>query len=685
MSNSTSKIGPLYEFMRAQVSFFMNEKVKTKSKAQLIAGIFAFILGYIGYFRILTPADFVGHFEVLYQTLALLAVRMPKVYPQLPIELQIARFALPAVMAWLTIGVYLDYLRRPLRHYAATKLDDHVVLFGLGERVQATAKQARLAGSNVLVVTNQPTDSVIQSLEKSGIIVVVGDLECEKTLVLAGVSRASQILVATENDLLNLKIAVAIRKQATDVRSPNKTPILLTTECFKPDLWAILEGAFQSMRDECVEYRLLSPEANVARELLPKLIPLLGTPDQPGAILIAGFSNVALSIFSHVLRNAPPGADIAIASSNANHSKDAFFRSCPAYENISGLTFFDADILEKPTLELQDWLLKHQAPVVVIDIGSEEINLRTALALRRFANIKALPTGHVFVRQQGSGIALEALALIEGEPIDLSRIYQFGSLHDECRPQIVFMDELDMLAKIVHEDYRQNADGGESAQPWGKLRETYRQASRYQADHLDAKLQAIGVSRLPLKKGEGHTELNSNEIERLAELEHYRWCVERWLDGWRFGPTKDSIEKTHPMLVHYNELSEEVKEFDRRAVRNVPHLAKILGTCLKKICRLHIAESSFGAERQSFLFSNIKQAQQNNEMPLLEIELDSGAGLDVARWAMESNIAFEIITFSPISEIRKNVDWKPLKAVLEAAVVVKFCFENNCNESASKL
>ena len=57
-------------------------------------------------------------------------------------------------------------------------------------------------------------------------------------------------------------------------------------------------------------------------------------------------------------------------------------------------------------------------------------------------------------------------------------------------------------------------------------------------------------------------------------MEHARWNAERWLAGWRLGK-KDLIKKTSPWLLPWEELPDEIKEFDRQAVREIPLRLKI--------------------------------------------------------------------------------------------------------------
>ncbi len=70
-------------------------------------------------------------------------------------------------------------------------------------------------------------------------------------------------------------------------------------------------------------------------------------------------------------------------------------------------------------------------------------------------------------------------------------------------------------------------------------------------------------------------EFTPEEVELLAEMEHERWVLEREADGWTYGETRDVDAKISPHLRPWDELTEEVKEYDRETVRGIPEfLAK---------------------------------------------------------------------------------------------------------------
>ena len=51
--------------------------------------------------------------------------------------------------------------------------------------------------------------------------------------------------------------------------------------------------------------------------------------------------------------------------------------------------------------------------------------------------------------------------------------------------------------------------------------------------------------------------------EVLAKNTHEVWASGRIADGWTYGDVRDDIQKKHPCLVPYEELSETEKEYDR--------------------------------------------------------------------------------------------------------------------------
>ncbi len=147
-----------------------------------------------------------------------------------------------------------------------------------------------------------------------------------------------------------------------------------------------------------------------------------------------------------------------------------------------------------------------------------------------------------------------------------------------CSREVLLEGRDDALAEVIHEHYRDTsaAQGRDpaaapSGRRWSELAASYRDANRHQADHLWAKLAVTDCRAVPEELVESFA-FAPTEVERLAIIEHRRWSVERWLDGWTFGAERDNARKLHPQLIPYAELSDAMQDLDRFAVRLVPAL-----------------------------------------------------------------------------------------------------------------
>lgn len=76
------------------------------------------------------------------------------------------------------------------------------------------------------------------------------------------------------------------------------------------------------------------------------------------------------------------------------------------------------------------------------------------------------------------------------------------------------------------------------------------------------------------------------EVPILAEMEHDRWCAERWLAGWRFGHPVDQEEKLKKKinrnLVRWEELDKKEREKDPEQIRAIPRALEKAGKAILK-------------------------------------------------------------------------------------------------------
>jgi hypothetical protein len=162
----------------------------------------------------------------------------------------------------------------------------------------------------------------------------------------------------------------------------------------------------------------------------------------------------------------------------------------------------------------------------------------------------------------------------------------FGLLDRTCTPEALLAGVNETLAIAIHESYvgEQRRSGATRATnpsmvAWDHLPERLRESNRRQADHLSTKLRHVGCVVVPLVDWNGDAfRFSSAEIEQLARLEHERWMEELLAQGWKHQPReKDPAQKTHPCLVEWEALPDEIRELDRKTVRGLPSFLARVG------------------------------------------------------------------------------------------------------------
>ncbi len=146
----------------------------------------------------------------------------------------------------------------------------------------------------------------------------------------------------------------------------------------------------------------------------------------------------------------------------------------------------------------------------------------------------------------------------------------------------LFNEKRDSIAQAIHEKYLRNQEGRKPSDDpamasWETLSEPLKESNRQQAGQIMEKLRRIECEiRLPISGQPASFEFEPDEEEILAEMEHDHWVAERQVAGWRLGP-RDPEKKISPYLVAWNKLDEQIKEYDRDAVRGIPGILAEVG------------------------------------------------------------------------------------------------------------
>ena len=169
-------------------------------------------------------------------------------------------------------------------------------------------------------------------------------------------------------------------------------------------------------------------------------------------------------------------------------------------------------------------------------------------------------------------------------PIDSATLHAFiGMGTTTLEPKI-----REAMAKAIHHNYvADQISNGRSQDPslrkWEGLHECLKESNRQQAHHIAKKLDSIGCTIHAVKnRAAAIITFTESETETLAKMEHARWNVERLLDGWKWGKTKDVAKKISPHLVPWNELPQDLKEWDRETVRKIPEFLAAVGIEIRR-------------------------------------------------------------------------------------------------------
>lgn len=135
-------------------------------------------------------------------------------------------------------------------------------------------------------------------------------------------------------------------------------------------------------------------------------------------------------------------------------------------------------------------------------------------------------------------------------------------------------EKLDRSAKYIFTKYNElNQSKGYSIEheDWNTVPLTLQLSNIRQASQV---FERLAESGRVIRSGNGTSdrfceEGADSEIEKLAASEHDFWSCERAASGWTVCTgEKSTIDKKTPCFLEYEDLSEELKEYDRAAVRN---------------------------------------------------------------------------------------------------------------------
>jgi voltage-gated potassium channel len=164
--------------------------------------------------------------EAIYLMLTLAFLQPSGSFPKTPV-LQIFYFALP-VIGVITVaqgladfGVMLFNRRARSKEWemaVASTLSAHTVLVGLGHLGYRVVEKMHAMQENVVVIEKDPSAETIAAVQDMGIPIIQDDATRPGVLEATGIERARTVILCSQNDSVNLQIAVKARSLNKDIR-----------------------------------------------------------------------------------------------------------------------------------------------------------------------------------------------------------------------------------------------------------------------------------------------------------------------------------------------------------------------------------------------------------------------------------------------------------------------------------
>lgn len=535
------------------------------------------VVGHVGFTRYMQAHDAMEPVATrLYLALQLFVLESGSVTGDVPWELELARFGAPLVAAYAVLQALVAVFRDQVASLRLRVRRDHVVVAGLGRKGWLLTQSLLRRGDPVVVVEADPANGELETVRAVGGLVVVGDARSPVVLRRAGAHRAHRLVVLCGDDATNVEV-VATARTLPRQRPEGLRCVAHLTDPQLSQLLSVEELTHDPTTEVHAEF--VDVHAAATRALL-RAHPPWSPGGEEEAVVVVGGAATARELVVALARTRGLGMSAAarprvtavgmepaaMSAIAAQHPEvDRLLR----LECVAGVEALPTDAIAASDPSL--------GPALYVCPDDDVAAVRAGLLLRR--RLEGRPARIVVVLEQRSGLT----HLVRRDPsAGGPTVATFGLLDEACDPQVLLAGTTELLARELHEIYLHEHRGGDAAvdpalRPWSELPASLRASNRDQAAHVGVKLAAVGRVLVPLTSWDvALRPFGDEEVELMARLEHDRWVAERTRAGWRTGP-RDPDRHTTPYLVPWEELSEEVREYDRMFVHQLPRLLASAG------------------------------------------------------------------------------------------------------------
>jgi hypothetical protein len=567
----------------------------------LILGLWVVMLclGYIGLSRwSIHHGESRSPLDLIYLTLQLVTIESGSVSGPVPWQLEIARFALPALAAYTALQALAVLFREQTKLLRLWFIHDHVVICGLSRKGLLLAKNLLEQGYRVVVIELDEGHDLIEQLRVRGAIILIGDATDQVVLQRASVHKARYLIAVCEDDGINAEIAVQAQNL---IASFDRDPLTCIIHVVDPRLCDLLREreiggiTFPGLRLEL--FNVYERGAQLILEEYPPFAMDGLALDHPPHVLLLGMGKmgeILVTRIAHAWHSSYSASKQPLRLTVIDRNADEKLRSLEVRQphlmsccHFSALTidvtssdFYKADFLKDAK--------KNGVDIAYICFDNDSLGLNVGLNLARLTREQGIPIVVRMVEERGLSLLLGNEVKDQG---GFSNLHAFSLLDKTCTPGLLFGGLHELLARSVHEDYlrQQRRSGGsleedETLVPWARLPEKVKDSNRRYADHISLKLQAVDCYLAPLRDWNAvEFSFTDPEVELMAQMEHERWVRERMREGWGYADERDDDGKVHPSIIEWNELPDGEKEKNRKFIRDLPRILAKSGFQIQRV------------------------------------------------------------------------------------------------------
>ena len=481
---------------------------------------------------------------------------------------------LQLIAQWLIFGAFFlvtfkvfvtIIIPKLLNYYRTWKSRNHTIICGLNAvSIELIKKNAH---SKIVVIASE-NNEYTESLNQRNIKLIVGDAADESVLKLSNIKSANKIYILTENDKKNVDIAqtaFSICKEDRKMVNPLKCYTLINDTILKVILEdvALFKYTVEENARFCFDAILFNiNEAGIKYGINTNIDKIWAkTKDEAPNILIVGLTektkNVILNL-AHCMTMNKKHIHFYVRE----RDKDVigkFLRNNGYLNDFANITFVDnndetKDIAFSSIFVCMDNHLESIKWAVRIRnlLGNNDTNVITFYD--GFDNLNEI------LNKQGKGV----LSFNERNIILINTF-------EETVKYVLELDEkgdIEIWAEKAHDMWRKKDNNGNFVKndSYQRTAEHFKQSNRNQVFDFYLKTYIALGETFDSVRGKYAGWFSEDDKKTLAIIEHRRWMLEKYADGWKFGETRDNDFKIHPDLQAWEHLSDNTKEKDYKAV-----------------------------------------------------------------------------------------------------------------------